>query len=63
MKKKLIVSVIILLVIGLLAGTLYGYHQWKKARNEKIEQTLLMIEYRRQNAAFGMSVKASESGY
>ena len=63
MKKKLVISVIILLVIGLLSGMLYGYHQWKKARNEKIEQIILSIEYREQNTAFGMSINDSELGY
>ncbi|MCM1494311.1 MAG: hypothetical protein NC089_00760 [Bacteroides sp.] len=63
MKKRIIVSAAILLIIGLIAGLCYSYHQWKKARNEKIEQMLLMIEYRRQNDAFGMSMKASETGY
>ncbi|MCM1494310.1 MAG: hypothetical protein NC089_00755 [Bacteroides sp.] len=63
MKKRIIVSAAILLIIGLITGVCYGYHQWKKERDEKIEQMLLMIEYRRQNAAFGMSMKASETGY
>lgn len=63
MKKKGVLAGIMLIIICLISGLIYGYSQWKRARNEKIEQTLLLIEYRRQNAAFGMSVKATETGY
>lgn len=63
MKKKIILAGTILIIIGLISGAVYGYSQWKKARNEKIEQVILSIEYREQNTAFGMSINASELGY
>ena len=59
MKKKLIIAGILLV----LAGLIYGGIQWKRIRDEKIEEQLLLIEYRRQNRAFGMNMQAEYSGY
>lgn len=63
MRKRFIPIAIIFFVLGLIAGIFYGYCQLKKARNKKIEQMILSIEYREQNIAFGMSINAAELGY
>ena len=63
MKKKLIITGIFVLFMGLIAGIFCYYIQWKQARREQIEEVILQIDYKQQNQSFGMGAKVWYSGY